>query len=251
MNTQCPHCRTVFRIGQAQLDAAAGRVRCGHCRRVFDARARLQKELPLQQDGAQAGRAAGSGTRQPELDLGSAAPGEVSGLLLSDIGDDTEARSGPSGRTLAAWVGVNLVLIVALFGQILLVQRDVFAQDPTLRPVLARMCSLVDCTLPPRRAVDRIELVRRNVYAHPNVDDALIIDITFANNAPFAQPYPILTVSLGDIRGEPLIRRNFRPPEYLPGPDPDGRMAPGSPLHVTLEVNDPGREARTFEIDFS
>lgn len=250
MNTQCPHCRTVFRIGQAQLDAATGRVRCGHCRRVFDARARLQKELPLQQDGGKAGHAA-AGDRQPELDLGGGPPGGVSGLLLSDIGDGTGSRPGPSRHTLAAWIGVNLVLIVALFGQILLVQRDAFAQDPTLRPVLTRMCTLAGCTLPPRQAVERIELVRRNVYAHPNVDNALIIDITFANNAPFAQPYPILTVSLGDIRGEPLIRRNFRPPEYLPGADPDGRMAPGSPLHVTLEVSDPGREARTFEIDFS
>lgn len=243
MNTQCPHCRTVFRIGQAQLEAAEGRVRCGHCRRVFDARARLQKELPLQQDG-------GAGGGQPELDLRGGTSGTVSGLLLSDLGEGGGPRPGHSRGVLAAWIGVNLVLIVALFGQVLFVQRDAFAQDPTLRPVLAQMCALAGCTLQPRRALERIELVRRNVYAHPNVDDALIIDITFANSAPFAQPYPVLTVSLGDIRGEPLIRRNFRPAEYLPGAEPGGRMAPGSPTHVTLEVADPGREARTFEIDF-
>lgn len=253
MNTQCPHCRTVYRIDQARLEAAGGRVRCGHCRRVFDARARLQKELPLEQERAQADGAGGSGTEQPELDLGGAAAhGGVSGVLLSDLDGDTEpgAGAGPSGRTLITWIGVNLVLIVLLFGQILLVQRDAFAQDPALRPLLAGMCSLAGCTLPARRALDRIELVRRNVYAHPNVDDALIIDITFANSAPFSQPYPVLTVSLGDIRGEPLIRRNFRPAEYLSGSDPAARMAPGSPTHVTLEVADPGREARTFEIDF-
>lgn len=250
MNTQCPHCRTVFRIDQAQLEAAGGRVRCGHCRRVFDARARLQKELPLQQDGA--GADAARGGRQPELDLGgSAAPRGISGVLLSDLDGDTEAGAATSRRTLAAWIGVNLALIVLLFAQILFVQRDAFAQDPSLRPVLTSMCALAGCTLPARQALDRIELVRRNVYAHPNVDDALIIDITFVNSAPFAQPYPIVTLSLGDIRGEPLIRRNFRPREYLPDPDPGGRMAPGSPLHVTLEVSDPGREARTFEIDFS
>lgn len=250
MNTQCPHCRTVFRIGQAELEAAAGRVRCGHCRRVFDARARLQKELPLQQDRGPAARGTGDGARQPELDLGGD-PGRLSGVLLSDLGDGSARRPGPSRRSLLAWTGVNLVLIAALFAQILLVQRDAFAQDPTLRPVLASMCTLAGCTLADRRALERIELLRRNVYAHPNVEDALIIDISFTNNAPFAQPYPTLTVNLGNIRGEPLIRRNFRPSEYLGEAEPGGRMAPGSPLHVTLEVSDPGPEVRTFEIDFS
>lgn len=250
MNTQCPHCRTVFRVRQAQLEAATGRVRCGHCRRIFDARARLQKELPLQEDGG-AGDHGGAGRpRQPELDLGAGA-GRVAGVLLSDLGDGASPRPGPSRRALVAWGAIDLVLIVALFAQILFVQRDAFAQDPTLRPVLAGMCALAGCTLADRRALGHIELLRRNVYAHPNVDDALIIDISFTNNAPFAQPYPTLTVSLGDLRGEPVVRRNFRPSEYLPEVDPGGRMTPGSPLHVTLEVGDPGPEVRTFEIDFS
>ena len=36
--TQCPHCGTAFHIGLSQLDAADGRVRCGGCLRVFNAR---------------------------------------------------------------------------------------------------------------------------------------------------------------------------------------------------------------------
>jgi len=35
--TQCPHCRTSFRISRAQLGAAHGAVRCGACMRVFNA----------------------------------------------------------------------------------------------------------------------------------------------------------------------------------------------------------------------
>ena len=254
MNTQCPHCRTVFRIGPDQLQAAGGRVRCSHCRRVFDARARLQKELPLEGDAPRAGNEERAGTaaraRQAELGLGRAREGGVSGVLLSDLATEPAAGPRASRRYLWGWSAVNVALIVVLCGQLLFAQRAAFSQDEVLRPLLVRMCNVAGCTLAPRRAVDRIELVRRNVYAHPNVDDALIIDATFINNARFAQPYPLLTVSLGDIRGEPLIRRNFRPREYLPGLDPNARMAPGSPVRVTLEVRDPGRAARTFEIDF-
>lgn len=35
--TQCPHCRTRFRVSPAQLEAARGAVRCGACLQVFNA----------------------------------------------------------------------------------------------------------------------------------------------------------------------------------------------------------------------
>lgn len=37
--TQCPHCQTTFRVTAAQLQAAAGAVRCGSCQHLFDATA--------------------------------------------------------------------------------------------------------------------------------------------------------------------------------------------------------------------
>jgi predicted Zn finger-like uncharacterized protein len=37
MKTRCPGCQTAFRITPEQIKARAGRVRCGHCRTVFDA----------------------------------------------------------------------------------------------------------------------------------------------------------------------------------------------------------------------
>ncbi|MFW5969600.1 MAG: DUF3426 domain-containing protein [Halofilum sp. (in: g-proteobacteria)] len=263
MNTQCPQCRTVFRVAADVLGQAGGRVRCGHCGRAFDAGSRLQKELPLDAAGAmgpsansgdEAGAADGHRTpHQPRLQLDHPRRTAVSGVLLSDLEDEPapRTRGQPTRRSLAAWCAINTLLLLTLCAQLLFVQREAFAQTPSMRPLITEMCSLVGCTLAPQRAVGQIELVRRNVYAHPNVDDALIIDARFVNNARFSQPYPTLTVSLGDRRGEPVIRRNFEPREYRPGLDPNARMAPGSPVRVTLEVRDPGSEARTFELDFS
>lgn len=42
--TQCPHCRTSFRLSRSQLGAARGVVRCGACMEVFNASQRLQQE---------------------------------------------------------------------------------------------------------------------------------------------------------------------------------------------------------------
>ncbi|MEX1082543.1 MAG: MJ0042-type zinc finger domain-containing protein, partial [Halofilum sp. (in: g-proteobacteria)] len=91
MNTQCPHCHTVFRIAPAQIEAAGGRVRCSQCRTAFDARARLQKELPLDADaGEHEGPRRGE---QPGLNLGEPPAGTVSGVLLSDLGSSTPVRA--------------------------------------------------------------------------------------------------------------------------------------------------------------
>ncbi len=257
MNTQCPHCRTVFRIAADVLEEAGGRVRCGQCGRAFDARSRLQKEFAFDGDGAPP--PGGKGTpdaappaHQPRLQLEHPRHRAVSGILMSDLEGEPERhdRGRPSRWSLAGWSMVNTVLLLALCAQLLFVQREAFAQNPSMRPLITQMCDVVGCSLAPRRAVEQIELVRRNVYAHPNVDNALIIDARFVNNARFSQPYPTLTVSLGDLRGDPMIRRNFEPREYRPQLAPNARMAPGSPVRVTLEVRDPGREARTFELDF-
>src|ERR1700677_3344493 len=34
--TQCPHCKTIFRVAQDQLKLRAGLVRCGSCKEIFN-----------------------------------------------------------------------------------------------------------------------------------------------------------------------------------------------------------------------
>ncbi|MDR2625481.1 MAG: DUF3426 domain-containing protein [Zoogloeaceae bacterium] len=44
MLTRCPHCRTAFRVTREQLLARDGKVRCGACRRAFNAMGFLEHE---------------------------------------------------------------------------------------------------------------------------------------------------------------------------------------------------------------
>jgi predicted Zn finger-like uncharacterized protein len=48
MVTQCPHCTTAFNVTPDQLFARDGRVRCGHCREVFDGLVNLTSLEALQ-----------------------------------------------------------------------------------------------------------------------------------------------------------------------------------------------------------
>ncbi len=63
MYTQCPYCDTLFRINIPQLKAAHGKVRCGHCTRIFNALLNLSEqpqEIPTINDRAEHPTAGGS-----------------------------------------------------------------------------------------------------------------------------------------------------------------------------------------------
>ncbi|MHB0817379.1 DUF3426 domain-containing protein [Stutzerimonas stutzeri] len=51
--TQCPHCRTSFRVSRAQLAAARGVVRCGACMELFNAAQQLSDEDKLRASAAE------------------------------------------------------------------------------------------------------------------------------------------------------------------------------------------------------
>lgn len=52
MQTECPHCETVFALNNADLERAEGRVRCGECQHIFDARDRLLPDPDSVEDGS-------------------------------------------------------------------------------------------------------------------------------------------------------------------------------------------------------
>ena len=72
MYTQCPVCATVFAVRPEQLDAAAGRVRCGACGRPFDALLYLVEEISPGQAGR--GPAGAPGAQAPAVQAPEASP---------------------------------------------------------------------------------------------------------------------------------------------------------------------------------
>jgi predicted Zn finger-like uncharacterized protein len=55
---QCPHCRTVFAVSGDHLEAAGGRVRCGHCLKPFNANLHVVEDLPPSSEAPDAGEPA-------------------------------------------------------------------------------------------------------------------------------------------------------------------------------------------------
>jgi hypothetical protein len=101
------------------------------------------------------------------------------------------------------------------------------------------------------RDPDQIQLVSRDMHAHPTRSGILVLSLTFVNLASRPQVYPVLAVTLLDATNQPVARRELRAADYLrPGADTAAGLAPDVYLPVLLELGDPGEQAVGFEIQF-
>jgi predicted Zn finger-like uncharacterized protein len=262
MYTFCPDCSTVFSLRAEHLHAASGLVRCGECRQVFsavdhlydglvEARFALFKLTEAEQmaagdEAVVAGNPpvddSSTATNIPALNPEPAIAGTAHGGSWS--------RQPLSMKDVASGAGIGL-LVLLLAGQWAYFNRADLAMKPSWRPVVERICSLAACELPLPSDIGQVALLDRDVRRHPEVRDALLVNATLVNRAAFTQSYPVLSIRFSDLAGKPIAERRFRPAEYL-GEDlnHDEGMAPEAPVHVVLEIEDPGEEAVSFQFDF-
>ncbi len=251
MFVRCSSCHTLFRITLDQLEAAEGRVRCGSCLTVFDAHETLQvfDDEPTQNSASSSNPLKKRGDKpKPETLQDRAA---IPSILQDDLEEHEQQQRGFGQRLLRFSFALLLLLslLLALATQLFYFEREQLAQHPELRPLLERLCQQLECQLPPQRDLRKIELLKRNVYSHPNIKGALIINATLINNARYPQSFPKLAISMANLRGQTLVGRVFKPSEYLSETQPN-TMPPNLEMNIVLEVSDPGQDALTFELDF-
>jgi len=136
------------------------------------------------------------------------------------------------------------VLLAALFAYR---TRPQLYNNPTLRPMLEAACNIVRCNLPARFDVASLKMVKRNVYSHPNTPNALVINVSFRNEANFAQQLPVLEMVLSNRVGRIVAKQDFSPNYYMPNWEEGAVIEANQQLDVKLEVTDPGQDAQNFE----
>lgn len=275
MKTECPHCHTLFRLNEAQLDMAGGRVRCGYCNAVFnalhtddfsdndrqldvfdDASVAIQQQVEYNVARHVDERAS---TAEPErTETHADAPpheNDTIGAFAGHPGEapfDGDANHGHSTWSTLLWSVAILLLIIGLVSEYAWFNRDQLLNQRELQPYIAVLCEHIGCD--GRISLhdpDSIEMLSRNVYTHPNEKNALMITATMINHANFAQALPDVQIDFSSTRGEVVASRRFKPDEYMhQDHDELHSMQPGLPVSFSLEIVDPGRDAITYEFMF-
>ncbi len=153
------------------------------------------------------------------------------------------------------WGIGSLLLIATLALEYAWFNRDQLNQIPQLQAWTEKLCQRIECRDIAMRNPAKIELISRNVYSHPNEKNALMVDITMKNLASFAQPYPVMQIKFSDVRGGNVAARRFLPNEYLPAEILQAETTPplfeaDTNMSFTMEIQDPGKQAMTYEFDF-
>lgn len=262
MYAQCPDCLTVFSLNTETLAQARGHVVCGHCQIEFDALASLSDQLPPEPFYQLSLRLPGE---PPRLDLAVYRPPAESPAVAEPASEQRDDREDFSELVVAPrfarrkereghrwpWITACLLLLLALGTQLAWAERDILISDDTIGPMLRQTCASLGCSLPLVQDTKQLSLLTRDVQAHPSVPGALLITASLRNDASFAQPYPVVSITLSDANGKRLAMRRLRPGEYLGDAGALQRgLPPGAAAALMLEVEDPDGKAVAFEFGF-
>ena len=136
-----------------------------------------------------------------------------------------------------------------LAGQYLIFHFDNLSRDPRWRPAFAEACAVAGCTLPPKVDANLLRGTNLVVRSHPRFDNALVVDALLFNEASWPQPFPELELTFVDLQGQPVAQRRFHADEYLRGELAGAVAMPiRTPVHVSLEIVDPGRKAVSYHL---
>lgn len=287
MYTQCPECRSVFSPSAQALAQAHGCVTCGHCGAVFDSLAtlcdalperydelplnaqalappRLERIAPASPDSESAPAEAEVETEPAEADVATPSPSAANDFSQLTVAPRFARQARPRKPPRAArprrartpgrrlWGALCALLVLALLAQSAWIGRASLVRNPTTGAWLRSACATLGCRLPLVAAPAQLQLLASNVRARPDGDGrALAISLSVRNAAAFAQPWPLVGITLFDARHRPLAMRWLRPNDYLGDAAAQQRgLAAGATTALLVEVQDPGTRAVAYAFRF-
>jgi predicted Zn finger-like uncharacterized protein len=147
------------------------------------------------------------------------------------------------------WPSLALLMAVLLLAQIAYFKFHYFSRIEPFRTGYALACSLLNCKVEELVDVSKIGINNLIVRSHPTAESALIVDAILINNASFDQPFPDLVLAFSAIDETPVASRRFTPKEYLAGELAGMKRIPQKqPVHITLELADPGPDAPNYHL---
>jgi len=119
-------------------------------------------------------------------------------------------------RRIKPWVwGVaSALLLVLLLAQSAYFLRDTLVSRlPQARPALEQACAVLGCTLSLPQNLALLQILRSDLRTEAG--GRLSLTLTLGNRAGHPQAWPVLELTLTDLRDRPIARRSFAPSEYL------------------------------------
>ncbi len=146
---------------------------------------------------------------------------------------------------------VAAILITVLAAQAIHFWREDLVRNPATGPWLIRIYAALGTKLSVPADLSAFELRQLGAASDGVQAGRIKVRASIVNRAAFAQPLPLLRLSLQDRFGSTIGTRDLEPEEYLPGgtASASGLLGPSQRADAEVVFVDPGRDAVGFELD--
>lgn len=248
--TSCPKCDTHFLINDELIKAHRGKVQCGSCEHVFNAKTRLTEvadgitsaeeyqaiveESELQGETEEIIISASSSeltefTNSADTFLGELSPSANKSIErkpeldidTTPIVDDFINKSKSSKKTSKPFtkivVGiVSVLLIIAALLQFIYHSRiKIAAEYPQFKPFLVQACGYLNCSIHLPKNLDLITIGDSDMQEDDNYESVINFTSSLKNGANYAQAYPNIELTLTDFNDQIAIKKLLLPKDYV------------------------------------
>lgn len=147
------------------------------------------------------------------------------------------------------WVAAIGFLALLLAVQVVHSERNTLVRNETLGPIIAGAYAFLGLTPLAPTDLSAYELRQWGAASDPREANRLMLRASIINRASYAQPFPLLRLTLQDRYGSTLGERDIGPADYLPGTGAPDLLGPGERADALIRIVDPGTEAVGFELD--
>ena len=285
--TSCPACETQFLLSTEHLKAHRGKVQCGHCEHIFNAKNRLTEisddiHSPAEYQASIEAHDIGitqAIDEKPISEVLNVALGAVPNLdNLDDLEVDKKSNDAFIGNTniesqpdiievydvdqinapiyiddlstnpkfdkaktkLNVWLVLFGLILAILAGlqSVYYLRTSIAADYPQFKPYLVQACAALKCEIDLPKNLDFFALDDSDMqedYEHKNV---IKFSSLLINNAPYAQAYPNIELTLTDTSDQPVLRRLIKPSEYLASnTNNDAGINSREEMRINLSIN--------------
>ncbi len=248
--TSCPACETQFLLTKVQLKAHRGKVQCGNCEHIFNAKNRLTEisddiHSPAEYQAsieAQGNESAQIGEEKamsevlnvvlesvPNLENLESSNTYVDEIVIEanatyeadtpiEIEDLTANPKYRKPKTkLSNWLILFGLLLAILAGlQTIFYQRTkIAAEYPQFKPYLVQACAVLHCEINRPKNLDFFTIDDSDMQEDETHENVINFSSLLINSAPYAQAYPNIELTLTDTSDQPVLRKIIPPAEYL------------------------------------
>jgi len=130
-----------------------------------------------------------------------------------------------------------ILVLAAALQSVYFMRTTIISQWPVLKPDFIAACKFLGCTVELAANADLLIVDDSDLHEDTERPGLIRLSTTLINNAAFRQRYPLLELTLTDANETPLLRRTFKPAEYLPATtDILNGMSAGEEVRINLAL---------------